>query len=182
MENSSKNTPLYPSSKGFYPENAVPVGGVILAEQDIEYNQCRERATITIRNTGDRPIQVGSHFHLFEVNRYLEFDRKAAFGFHLDIPSTTAIRFEPGDSRQVDIVAYGGKRRVVGFNNLVDGFTGVEPSPAYYPAFNRAMRRVHKAGFGCVCDKKGGDEAPQAAESMNNKDKKDGNNIKTTKQ
>lgn len=182
MENSSKNTPLYPSSKGFYPEKAVPVGGVILAEQDIEYNQCRERATITIRNTGDRPVQVGSHFHLFEVNRYLEFDRKAAFGFHLDIPSTTAIRFEPGDSRQVDIVAYGGKRRVVGFNNLVDGFTGVEPSPSYYPAFNRAMRRVHKAGFGCVCDIKSGDEAPQSAESMNNKDKKDGNNIKTTKQ
>jgi urease subunit beta len=79
--------------------------------------------TLKIRNTGDRPIQVGSHFHFFEVNRALEFDRPAAFGLHLNIPSSTAIRFEPGDQREVQLVPYGGKRAVYGFNNLVDGPT-----------------------------------------------------------
>ena len=142
---------LYPASKGFVPKTQPIIGGVILAEQDIEYNAGRRTATITIRNTGDRPIQVGSHFHLFEVNRYLEFDRSAAFGMHLNIPATTAVRFEPGDSKQVEIVAYAGKQRVVGFNNLVDGYTGTEDAPTYYPAYRRALRRVHKQEFKCLC-------------------------------
>ena len=76
-----------------------------------------------MRNTGDRPVQVGSHFHFFEVNRALEFDRAAAFGQHLHIPASTALRFEPGDEREVKLVPYGGKRAVYGFNNLVDGPT-----------------------------------------------------------
>jgi urease subunit beta len=79
--------------------------------------------TLTVRNTGDRPVQVGSHFHFFEANRALEFDRAAAFGLHLNIPSSTAMRFEPGDQREVSLVPYGGKRNVYGFNNLADGPT-----------------------------------------------------------
>ncbi|MBR2424680.1 MAG: urease subunit beta, partial [Tidjanibacter sp.] len=93
----------------------VPVGGVLLAEGDIECNVGRSTVSIEVRNTGDRPIQVGSHFHFFEVNRHLSFDRPKAFGYHLNIPATTAIRFEPGDARTVELVAYGGRRRVVGF-------------------------------------------------------------------
>mgnify|MGYP002513802171 CR=1 FL=1 len=140
---------LYPASNGFIPKTVPAVGGVILAEQDIEYNADRATATITIRNTGDRPIQVGSHFHLFEVNRYLEFDRSAAFGMHLNIPATTAIRFEPGDSKEVEVVTYGGKRRIIGFNALVNGYTGCEDAPTYFPTRNRAIRKMKKRGFKC---------------------------------
>ena len=102
----------------------VPVGGVVLAEGDIEFNVGRSTVSIEVRNTGDRPIQVGSHFHFFEVNRHLSFDRPKAFGYHLNIPATTAIRFEPGDARTVELVAYGGRRRIVGFGGLVNGWTG----------------------------------------------------------
>ena len=162
---------LYPASNGFIPKTVPAVGGVILAEQDIEYNADRATATITIRNTGDRPIQVGSHFHLFEVNRYLEFDRSAAFGMHLNIPATTAVRFEPGDSREVEIVAYAGKRRVIGFNNLVDGYTGVEDAPIYYPFYHRALRRVHKQEFKCLCADGAQKTAASASESKKSNDK-----------
>ena len=162
---------LYPASKGFVPKRVPAVGGVILAEQDIEYNVDRATATITIRNTGDRPIQVGSHFHLFEVNRYLEFDRSVAFGMHLNIPATTAVRFEPGDSREVEFVAYAGKRRVIGFNNLVDGYTGVEDAPIYYPAYRRALRRVHKQEFKCLCADGAQKPAAPAPESKKSNDK-----------
>ena len=86
--------------------------------------------TLKVRNTGDRPVQVGSHFHFFEVNRALEFDRAAAFGQHLNIPASTALRFEPGDEREVKLVPYGGKRGVYGFNNLVDGPTAGKAASA----------------------------------------------------
>ncbi|MBO5687304.1 MAG: urease subunit beta [Alistipes sp.] len=162
---------LYPASNGFIPKTVPAVGGVILAEQDIEYNADRATATITIRNTGDRPIQVGSHFHLFEVNRYLEFDRSAAFGMHLNIPATTAVRFEPGDSREVEIVAYAGKRRVIGFNNLVDGYTGVEDAPIYYPVYRRALRRVHKQEFKCLCEDGAQKTSAQTQEGKKSNDK-----------
>ena len=162
---------LYPASNGFIPKTVPAVGGVILAEQDIEYNADRATATITIRNTGDRPIQVGSHFHLFDVYLYLEFDRSAAFGMHLNIPATTAVRFEPGDSREVEIVAYAGKRRVIGFNNLVDGYTGVEDAPIYYPVYHRALRRVHKQEFKCLCADGAQKTAAPAPESKKSNDK-----------
>ena len=90
---------------------------------DLELNAGRPVVTLKVNNTGDRPVQVGSHFHFFEVNRALEFDRAAAFGHHLNIPASTALRFEPGDEREVKLVPYGGKRAVYGFNNLVDGPT-----------------------------------------------------------
>lgn len=138
---------LYPNDPGFRPERRVPVGGVISAAAPIEYNTGRRTVQLTIRNTGDRPIQVGSHFHLFEANRYLEFDRDAAFGCHLNIPATTAIRFEPGDEKQVEAVAFSGKRRIIGFNGLVMGYAGDEDAPTYFPARLRALRAVRHAGF-----------------------------------
>ena len=76
---------------------------------------------LVVSNTGDRPIQVGSHFHFYEVNTSLEFDRKAALGFRLNIPAGTAVRFEPGDMKEVEVVAFGGKREMYGLNNLVNG-------------------------------------------------------------
>lgn len=138
---------LYPNKKGFAPSKHVAVGGVILASTPIEYNNGRKTVKLTVRNRGDRPIQVGSHFHFFEVNRYLEFDRDAAFGCHLNIPATTAIRFEPGDQKEVEVVAYAGKRRVIGFNGLVNGYTGDEEAPSYFPARLRALSKVRRAGF-----------------------------------
>ncbi|MEW4566678.1 urease subunit beta [Tautonia sp. JC769] len=125
----------------------VPVGGLILAEGDIELNAERPTVALKVRNTGDRPIQVGSHFHFFEVNRYLEFDRPAAFGMRLNIPATTAIRFEPGDEKEVSLVPMGGKQYCLGFNNLVDGWTGGGPTPDYRPNFDAAVRKARELGF-----------------------------------
>ncbi|MBP3473779.1 MAG: urease subunit beta [Alistipes sp.] len=147
MEKRDKTQTLYPNQKGFTPEKQPKIGGTVLGKDSIEYNVGRESISLTIRNTGDRPIQVGSHYHLFEVNRFLDFDREAAFGMHLNIPSTTAIRFEPGDSKQVEAVAYGGKRRVIGFNSLVEGYAGEEDAPTYYPTRERAIRRMQRLGF-----------------------------------
>ena len=117
----------YPNTPGFAPKEYCPVGGVILADGDLEYNTGRRTVKVTVRNTGDRPIQVGSHFHFFEVNRYLEFDRPRAFGYHLNIPATTAIRF----------------------NGLVQGYAGLEDSPTYYPRRIESIRRMHEYGFRC---------------------------------
>lgn len=138
---------LYPNTPGFKPAQPVPVGGVIVASEPIEYNVNRRTAKVTVRNTGDRPIQVGSHFHFFEVNRYLEFDRPAAFGCHLNIPATTAIRFEPGEEKEVEVVEFNGKRRIIGFNGLTEGYAGFEDNPTYYPVKDRAIRRMDKYGF-----------------------------------
>ena len=113
-----------PSKPAASPDAAAPraeVGGYVLDGPPIVFNAGRPAVAIKVRNTGDRPIQVGSHFHFFEANRALEFDRGAAYGCHLDIPSSTAIRFEPGDERTVSVVPFGGLCRVYGFNNLVDG-------------------------------------------------------------
>ncbi|MDQ8726979.1 urease subunit beta [Bradyrhizobium sp. LHD-71] len=128
-------------------KDTVPVGGYALADAPIELNAGRPRVTLNVRNTGDRPIQVGSHFHFFETNRYLAFDRAAAFGMRLDIPANTAIRFEPGDEKQVTLVPFGGKRFANGFNNLVDGWTGEGPTPGYRPNFEAAVRRAKERGF-----------------------------------
>ncbi len=142
-----RQSDLYPGQEGFKPSEPVAVGGVCLAEEPIEYNTGRRTIKVEVANTGDRPIQVGSHFHFFEVNRYLEFDRDATFGFHLNIPATTAVRFEPGDRKEVELVAYSGKRRIIGFNSLVMGYAGDEDTPGYFPARMKALRRVRKAGF-----------------------------------
>jgi urease subunit beta len=104
----------------------VPVGGYVCRKEPVSFHESLPVTTLKVRNTGDRPVQVGSHFHFFEVNRALEFDRAAAFGQHLNIPASTALRFEPGDEREVKLVPYMGKRGVYGFNNLVDGSTAGE--------------------------------------------------------
>lgn len=137
----------YPNTPGYEPAAHVPVGGVVLADDELQYNVNRRTATVKVRNTGDRPVQVGSHFHFFEVNRYLEFDRSLAFGKHLNIPATTAVRFEPGEEKEVELVTYGGKRRVIGFNDLVNGYVGLEDTPAYYPKRIKATDRAKELGF-----------------------------------
>ena len=93
----------------------------LLADEPIEINQGRPTVTLNVWNTGDRAIQVGSHFHFFEVNRALRFDRSATFGMRLNIPAGTAARFEPGDRKEVSLVAIGGARRVNGLNGLTNG-------------------------------------------------------------
>ena len=98
------------------------IPGELLPEPgEIELNAGRPVTTVTVANTGDRPVQVGSHFHFHEANSALTFDRDAARGQRLDIPAGTAIRFEPGDSREVQLVQFAGERRVFGFNGLVNG-------------------------------------------------------------
>lgn len=120
----------------------VAVGGYVCHANPISFNEGLPVTTLAVRNTGDRPIQVGSHFHFFEVNPGLEFDRAAAFGQHLNIPASTALRFEPGDEREVNLVPFGGNRAVYGFNNLVDGPTaGAAGDAAKAKAVALAARR-----------------------------------------
>ena len=96
-------------------------GEIICASGEIELNSGRETVTLEVANTGDRPVQVGSHYHFHETNVELTFDREAARGMRLDIPAGTAIRFEPGQRREVTLVSYAGKRRVLGFNQRIMG-------------------------------------------------------------
>ena len=96
-------------------------GEYLLASDPIEINAGRPTRRLNVANTGDRPVQVGSHFHFPEVNRCLVFDRAAAYGMHLNIAAGTAVRFEPGDTHEVELVAIGGSREVIGLNRLVDG-------------------------------------------------------------
>lgn len=123
----------------------VAVGGLVLAEDDIEFNLHAKSVKCKVRNTADRPIQIGSHYHFFEVNPQLEFDRSLAFGKRLDIAATTGIRFEPGDEMEVKLIPFGGKQRVVGFNSLVDGWGGGEGS--FRPRHITAMKRVGLMGI-----------------------------------
>ena len=101
-------------------------GEYLLARDGIEINAGRPTRKLEVANTGDRPVQVGSHFHFFEVNRCLVFDRAAAYGMRLNIASGTAVRFEPGDTVEVELVAIGGAREVIGLNRLVDGALDAE--------------------------------------------------------
>lgn len=96
-------------------------GEVITQDRDIILNEGRESKSVTVANIGDRPIQVGSHFHFFEVNKLLKFDRDEAFGFRLDIPSGTSVRFEPGEEKKAQLVELGGKKLVYGCNDLTRG-------------------------------------------------------------
>ena len=96
-------------------------GEYFVGTKDIECNVGRETVVVAVANTGDRPIQVGSHFHFFEVNRQMEFEREKAFGMRLNIAAGTAVRFEPGEEKSVELVAFGGNRKVFSINNLVNG-------------------------------------------------------------
>lgn len=103
------------------PNNNIIPGELLIDDGEITVNEGREAVEISVTNTADRPVQVGSHFHFFEVNKLLEFDRAAAFGKRLDIPSGTAVRFEPGESRRVSLVDIGGNRVGMGLNGLTQG-------------------------------------------------------------
>lgn len=115
-------------------------GEYVLAEGAVEANAGRRTLELEVANTGDRPIQVGSHFHFFEVNKALRFDRAQAFGMRLNIPAGTAVRFEPGDTKRVSLVAIGGTATVHGFNSLTEGATTDAAKPA-------ALKRAHDHGF-----------------------------------
>jgi len=112
--------PIRPGSE---PSAGVEPGEYLLADGDVILNEGRASLRMTVRNLGDRPVQVGSHYHFFEVNKELEFDRAGSFGMRLDIPAGTAVRFEPGDDLEVGLVAFGGERRVHGLNRLTEGET-----------------------------------------------------------
>ena len=96
-------------------------GEIIPAEGDILLNEGRPTVTLQVANTGDRPVQVGSHYHFFETNEALQFDRRQARGMRLDIPAGTAVRFEPGQTRDVTLISYAGSRTVYGFNAKISG-------------------------------------------------------------
>ena len=122
-------------------------GEIRTGEEPLSINEGREEVEVTVANTGDRPIQVGSHFHFFEANAALEFDRAAAFGMRLNIPAGTAVRFEPGDETTVHLVAIGGKRVANGMNGLVNGSVDGDPAAA--------VERAHRQGFGGIPDQAG---------------------------
>ena len=118
----------------------TPPGGYVTEDGTVQLNEGRETATVEVSNTGDRPVQVGSHFHFFEVNKALEFERAVAYGKRLDVPAGTAVRFEPGETKEVALVGIGGNRRVTGLNELTEGSVdeGVEES----------LERARKQGYG----------------------------------
>ncbi|MFI3288532.1 MAG: urease subunit beta [Rikenellaceae bacterium] len=116
-------------------------GEFFIKSGDIVLNVGRETRTIEVVNSGDRPIQVGSHIHFFEVNRALLFDREEAFGYRLNIPAGTAIRFEAGEQKSVEIVELGGDRRVIGVNNLTNSTTISSKEREV------ALHKLRKAGF-----------------------------------
>jgi urease subunit beta len=119
-------------------DGVVP-GELLASEGSVTLNEGRETAAVSVANTGDRPVQVGSHFHFFEANAALRFDREAAFGMRLNVPAGTAVRFEPGDEQTVDLVAIGGNRVAHGMNGLVNGSVDGDPSAA--------LERLRVAGF-----------------------------------
>ena len=118
-------------------------GEYILADGDIVANAGRRTVELVVANTGDRPIQVGSHFHFFEANRALRFDRALGFGMRLNIPAGTAVRFEPGDEKKVTLVELGGARAVYGLNGLADGPT----AETREPPIDQALKLARERGF-----------------------------------
>lgn len=127
-----------PIRQGREPCDDNEPGDVAVLDDHIELNAERQTLQLTVANSGDRPVQIGSHFHFFEANRALRFDRRRAFGMRLDIPAGTSLRFEPGDERQVDLVALGGDGEVYGLNLLTAGPTSEDNRAA---AFGRARER-----------------------------------------
>lgn len=124
-------------------------GEILYATQPVTINAGRRTLRLRVHNTGDRPIQVGSHFHFFEANRALDFDREQAFGMRLNILAATSIRFEPGDEKEVELVEIGGMKRIVGFNGLVNG--GIT---ARWTAKD-AIERARDLGFSGVGERRG---------------------------
>ncbi len=132
----------------------------------IEINANRAKKTFKVTNTGDRAIQVGSHFHLFEANRALRFDRVAALGMHLDLPAGTAVRFEPGETHEVQACSYGGLGFIAGFSGLVQGSIRARDNRT------RAIREMRELGF--LEDEGGGSGKSAKAAKKGKKAKKKG--------
>lgn len=131
--------PIRPGEKTI-PQEMIP-GEIIVPDEEIEINAGRQKAIFTVTNKGDRPVQVGSHFHFFEANRCLDFDREAAFGMRLDIPAGTAVRFEPGGVKEVTLTQFGGKGEIIGLNGLTNGSVSSEAVKT------GAMDLARKRGF-----------------------------------
>ncbi|SNT29757.1 urease subunit beta [Rhodococcoides kyotonense] len=137
--------PIRPGTDSSSPE--VEPGELIVDDGEIELNAGRATAETTVVNTGDRPVQVGSHFHFYEVNRALDFPRATGYGMRLDIPAGTAVRFEPGEEREVRLVAFGGTREVYGLNNMTN--TSIDEQG---PSIDQ-LKSLHAVGFrGAVSD------------------------------
>lgn len=119
----------------------VEPGELLVDEGEIEINVGRRKATVQVCNTGDRPIQIGSHYHFFETNRALDFDRAAAYGLRLDIPAGTAVRFEPGEAKEVTLTEFGGNQELFGLNNLTNGSAKSEENKQL------ALQRARDGGF-----------------------------------
>lgn len=116
-------------------------GEMDIEEGEIEINPGRRTATIKVTNTGDRPVQIGSHYHFFETNKALDFDRAAAYGLRLDIPAGTAVRFEPGEAKEVTLTEFGGTQELYGLNDLTNGSANSEDTKA------QALRRARDGGY-----------------------------------
>ncbi len=110
------------------------------SNEPIIANVGKSTTTFSVRNTGDRPIQVGSHTHFFEVNKALEFPRKQSYGFHLNIPAGTSVRFEPGDTKEIELTEFGGKRIVFGFSGLVNGKLKDKQDEAFKKAIEKGFK------------------------------------------
>ena len=133
--------PVRPGKRKKRQEDTVTPGEVIACNGEIEINAGRRKAKLKVVNTGDRPIQIGSHYHFFETNKALDFNRAAAFGMHLDIPAGTAVRFEPGESKEVVLTAFGGTGELYGLNGLTNGAAGSQVRK------EAALRRAKERGF-----------------------------------
>jgi urease subunit beta len=114
-------------------------GEYFISDRPVMANNGRKTATVRVSNTGNRPVQIGSHAHFFEVNKALSFPREKAYGFHLNIPAGTSLRFEPGDTREAELVEYAGKKIVYGFNGLVNGKLSLKKKQALAKARARGF-------------------------------------------
>tara|TARA_B100001057_G_scaffold33404_1_gene30312 strand:+ start:1995 stop:2687 length:693 start_codon:yes stop_codon:yes gene_type:complete len=110
-----------PIRPGKNKKSSISPGEIISQEGEIEINKDRKKLTLIAKNTGDRPVQIGSHYHFFETNKELEFDREKSFGFRLDIPAGTAVRFEPGEEKEINLTEFGGEKTIFGLNDLTNG-------------------------------------------------------------
>ena len=132
--------PIRPGKRKAAKDEVVP-GEIIASDGDIELNAGRRKAKLKVINTGDRPIQIGSHYHFFETNKALDFDREKGFGMHLDIPAGTSVRFAPGESKEVVLTEFGGTGELLGLNGLTEGNWRSESNKA------EALQRARARGF-----------------------------------
>jgi urease subunit gamma/beta len=133
--------PIRPGKELVSEDKQIVPGEIITQDGDLELNAYRKTITLRAVNTGDRPIQIGSHYHFFEANKALEFDREKSFGMRLDIPAGTAVRFEPGQAKECLLCAFGGKQEIYGLNNLTNGSVNSDDIRT------AALKRAKEAGF-----------------------------------